>query len=169
MYLSPADGIIPFHLSLPLSVSLPPPSLSDSYLCWSWLQVSDDEDDTHPNIDTPSLFRWRHQARVERMEEQKKERAVLNKETIEHRQKVAEVTRKLQEIDTAQSKETKKRLKAELDDLKKQEEEYKKKEETLAKKERVSLVAIQVLFTLWSSLCSIQYAWRYMYISLLTV
>lgn len=29
-------------------------------------KVSDDEDDTHPNIDTPSLFRWRHQARIER-------------------------------------------------------------------------------------------------------
>ena len=37
-------------------------------------QISDDEDDTHPNIDTPSLFRWRHQARVERMEEQKKKK-----------------------------------------------------------------------------------------------
>ena len=31
--------------------------------------VSDDEDDTHPNIDTPSLFRWRHQARIERDQE----------------------------------------------------------------------------------------------------
>ena len=42
------------------------------------LQVSDDEDDTHPNIDTPSLFRWRHQARVERMEEAKKERELMD-------------------------------------------------------------------------------------------
>lgn len=42
-----------------------------------FLQISDDEDDTHPNIDTPSLFRWRHQARVERMEEAKKERQAL--------------------------------------------------------------------------------------------
>ena len=148
LLISPADGIVPFHLSLPpspslsLSLSLSPslPHLSlILFSHWSWLQVSDDEDDTHPNIDTPSLFRWRHQARVERMEEQKKERATLNKETIEHRQKVAEVTRKLQEIDTAQSKETKKRLKAELDELKKQEEEYKKKEEALAKKERVKI------------------------------
>merc|ERR1712241_688919 len=31
--------------------------------------VSDDEDDTHPIIDTPSLFKWRHEARVQRMEE----------------------------------------------------------------------------------------------------
>ena len=36
--------------------------------------MSDDEDDTHPNIDTPSLFRWRHQARVDRMEKEKKEK-----------------------------------------------------------------------------------------------
>ena len=44
------------------------------------LQVSDDEDETHPNIDTPSLFRWRHQARVEKMEELKKERETVDSE-----------------------------------------------------------------------------------------
>lgn len=51
-------------------------SVSSSHLNVTFLlfKVSDDEDDTHPNIDTPSLFRWRHQARVERMEEAKKER-----------------------------------------------------------------------------------------------
>ena len=43
--------------------------------------MSDDEDDTHPNIDTPSLFRWRHQARVERMEERKKEKETFEKES----------------------------------------------------------------------------------------
>ena len=42
--------------------------------------MSDDEDDTHPNIDTPSLFRWRHQARVDRMDEAKKEKDDLEKE-----------------------------------------------------------------------------------------
>lgn len=41
------------------------------------LKISDDEDDTHPNIDTPSLFRWRHQARVERMAESEKEKEEL--------------------------------------------------------------------------------------------
>ena len=30
------------------------------------MQISDDEDDTHPNVDTPSLFKWRHEARLER-------------------------------------------------------------------------------------------------------
>ncbi|KAL1426045.1 hypothetical protein MTO96_018595 [Rhipicephalus appendiculatus] len=43
------------------------------YSKWKTIEVSDDEDDTHPNIDTPSLFRWRHQARIERMNELKKE------------------------------------------------------------------------------------------------
>ena len=45
-----------------------------------YAQVSDDEDDTHPNIDTPSLFRWRHQARVERMEQAKKEKESFDEE-----------------------------------------------------------------------------------------
>jgi cell division cycle protein 37 len=39
------------------------------YNQWNNIEVSDDEDDTHPNIDTPSLFKWRHEARVKRMEE----------------------------------------------------------------------------------------------------
>ena len=49
------------------------------YSKWKDIEVSDDEDDTHPNIDNASLFRWRHQARVERMremEEKKKQFAV---------------------------------------------------------------------------------------------
>ena len=33
------------------------------------IQVSDDEDETHPNIDTKSLFKWRHEARVQRMDD----------------------------------------------------------------------------------------------------
>jgi hypothetical protein len=46
--------------------------------------VSDDEDDTHPNIDTPSLFRWRHQARVERQTEAEKEKTDFLKEKQEY-------------------------------------------------------------------------------------
>ncbi|KAG7460306.1 hypothetical protein MATL_G00220160 [Megalops atlanticus] len=49
------------------------------YSVWDHIEVSDDEDDTHPNIDTPSLFRWRHQARVERMEQFEKQGAELQK------------------------------------------------------------------------------------------
>merc|ERR1712106_133224 len=42
-----------------------------NYSKWDHGEVSDDEDDTHPNIDTPSLFKWRHEARVQRMEDMK--------------------------------------------------------------------------------------------------
>nr|CAD7597943.1 unnamed protein product [Timema genevievae] len=49
------------------------------YSKWKDIEISDDEDETHPNIDTPSLFRWRHQARIERMEEQKRERELFEK------------------------------------------------------------------------------------------
>lgn len=34
------------------------------YSVWDHIEVSDDEDETHPNIDTASLFRWRHQVRL---------------------------------------------------------------------------------------------------------
>jgi len=39
------------------------------YSTWNKIDVSDDEDDTHPNIDTPSLFRLRHSARLDKMKE----------------------------------------------------------------------------------------------------
>merc|ERR1712035_252311 len=40
-----------------------------NYSKWDNIEISDDEDDTHPNIHTPSLFKWRHDARVQRMKE----------------------------------------------------------------------------------------------------
>ena len=40
-----------------------------NYSKWDNIEISDDEDDTHPNIHTPSLFKWRHEARVQRMQE----------------------------------------------------------------------------------------------------
>ena len=59
------------------------------YSKWKNIEVSDDEDDTHPNIDNASLFRWRHQARVERMKEmeQKKKDFAAEKEKAEKKLK----------------------------------------------------------------------------------
>ncbi len=53
------------------------------YSKWKNIEVSDDEDDTHPNIDTPSLFRWRHQARLERMSQAEQEKAELERQKKE--------------------------------------------------------------------------------------
>ena len=41
----------------------------------SFIQVSDDEYEIHTNIDIASLIRWRHQARIKRMEKEKKKEA----------------------------------------------------------------------------------------------
>ncbi|KAL7678321.1 hypothetical protein ACOME3_004549 [Neoechinorhynchus agilis] len=50
--------------------------MSINYDKWKTIEVSDDEDDTHPNIDTPSLFRWRHRARLERMDAHEQRKAM---------------------------------------------------------------------------------------------
>lgn len=107
------------------------------YSKWKNIEVSDDEDDTHPNIDTPSLFRWRHQARLERMAEAEKEKADVEKLKRETEQKKQELKSKLKEAETKGTDEVT-RLKIEEEDLKKQEEAFKRKEEELKKKERLT-------------------------------
>ena len=61
------------------------------YRKWDHIEVSDDEDDTHPNIDTPSLFKWRHEARVQRMEDMKKKTDAVNDEKKKIEAKLKEV------------------------------------------------------------------------------
>lgn len=61
-----------------------------------WLQISDDEDDTHPNIDTPSLFRWRHQARVERTEEMERAKKIFEAEKANTERKLKELREKVE-------------------------------------------------------------------------
>ncbi|CAL8078395.1 unnamed protein product [Orchesella dallaii] len=77
------------------------------YSRWKDIEVSDDEDDTHPNIDTPSLFRWRHEARVQRMEEMKQEKEEIDKakSDLKSRKKLIDDKRKAGEDVTAMEKE----------------------------------------------------------------
>lgn len=93
--------------------------------------MSDDEDEVHPNIDTPSLFRWRHQARVERMEELKKERETLESRMIENKNKLKDVKEKIA-AGTGDLPE----LKTSLEELEKKETELKKEEDEFNKKEK---------------------------------
>lgn len=60
--------------------------------------MSDDEDDTHPNVDTASLFRWRHQARLDRMAEHKREKEQFEQSLNEHQRKMAEIKKKLASV-----------------------------------------------------------------------
>ena len=109
------------------------------YSKWKDIEISDDEDDTHPNIDTPSLFRWRHQARIERMEERRREQQ-------EHERKKAETIKKLKDTKEKLAKlESEQKDSADLTALKKVlqdlEEEQKKilaKEEEIKKKEKLT-------------------------------
>jgi len=90
------------------------------YSKWDNIEVSDDEDDTHPNVDTPSLFRWRHKARIEREEQMRSERFALDREGDKIKKKL-------------------KKLKIDDPNRKKVEKEYdnwKSKEVEMAEKER---------------------------------
>jgi len=105
------------------------------YSKWKDIEVSDDEDETHPNIDTASLFRWRHQARMERMKQ-----AELDRNEMEHSKKgvnsqTEEIDEKLS--DAALSEENRSKLQERRDELARQQEEFLEKERQLAEKEEL--------------------------------
>lgn len=45
-----------------------------NYSKWDNIELSDDEEDTHPNIDRESWFRMKHRSRVEREEHEDKDK-----------------------------------------------------------------------------------------------
>ena len=47
------------------------------YSKWDNIELSDDEEDCHPNIDKESWFRMKHRSRVEREEHEEKDKAVI--------------------------------------------------------------------------------------------
>ncbi|XP_019950295.1 hsp90 co-chaperone Cdc37 [Paralichthys olivaceus] len=109
------------------------------YSVWDHIEVSDDEDDTHPNIDTPSLFRWRHQARVERMEEFNSKLEDINKGLAESRRKLSEAQKKVQELNISATDDAKAELSkaaAEEKRLKKETREWEKKRDEHTREEK---------------------------------
>ncbi|GAB1861863.1 Hsp90 chaperone protein kinase-targeting subunit [Camponotus japonicus] len=109
------------------------------YSKWKNIEISDDEDDTHPNIDTPSLFRWRHQARLERMEERKKEQEEHNRKKAETLQKLKDTKEKLAKLESEQKDSADlTTLKKVLQDLEEEEKKIQQKEEEMKKKERLT-------------------------------
>ncbi|XP_054706411.1 hsp90 co-chaperone Cdc37-like [Uloborus diversus] len=106
------------------------------YSKWKNIEISDDEDDTHPNIDTPSLFRWRHQARVERMAEFQTEKDECDKEASENDRKISDVQEKIKYAETSDEFNMDE-LKAELKKLEEHSKELKRKKEEILKKEKL--------------------------------
>jgi len=50
------------------------------YSKWDKIELSDDEEDVHPNIDKDSWFRMKHRSRVEREEAEEKDKKKINAE-----------------------------------------------------------------------------------------
>ncbi|KAI3385940.1 hypothetical protein SNEBB_008796 [Seison nebaliae] len=73
------------------------------YSKWNNIEVSDDEDDTHPFIDTPSLYRWRHRARMERMENLDRKKNQLSKSFDELAEKKMADEMNVEEIEKAEN------------------------------------------------------------------
>ncbi|XP_014204354.1 hsp90 co-chaperone Cdc37 [Copidosoma floridanum] len=109
------------------------------YSKWKDIEISDDEDDTHPNIDTPSLFRWRHQARLERMEEREREKQLFIQKKEETEKKLKETKEKVIELKKQQVTSTNlETLEKALQDLEKEQEELKQKDLEMKKKEQLT-------------------------------
>uniref|UniRef100_A0A2S2PXG8 Hsp90 co-chaperone Cdc37 n=1 Tax=Sipha flava TaxID=143950 RepID=A0A2S2PXG8_9HEMI len=114
------------------------------YSKWKSIEVSDDEDETHPNIDTPSLFRWRHQARIERMEDIKREQEELEIKKKTFKEKYEETKSKL--LAAEEEGKNKKELEDALSALSVEEQELKKREEEFKTKEKVSKSDLKHIF-----------------------
>jgi len=105
-----------------------------NYSKWDNIEVSDDEDDTHPNIDTPSLFKWRHEARVQRMEEQKQKEEKILKDKQAAEKELARKKALLEQVKTKESPTTSDKP-IKVDDLAKELKEVEKKKKELDKAE----------------------------------
>lgn len=114
-----------------------------NYDKWKKIEVSDDEDDTHPNIDTPSLFRWRHQARIERREqrlEEGQQHQKRHEEIAERRHKFDEQVKKVEKEGGDVSS-----LNAEKEALEKDEREWQAKDDDIKKQERLRALDVDDL------------------------
>lgn len=105
------------------------------YSKWANIEISDDEDETHPNIDTPSLFRWRHDARLQRMADQKVALEEQKKKAAEHSKKLSEASRQLADAEKSGCCEVE-ALRQALKDLEKDAEVLKQESKELESKEK---------------------------------
>jgi predicted ATP-dependent protease len=92
------------------------------YHRWDHIEISDDEDDTHPNVDTPSLFRWRHQARLQRKAEKEQEKKQI-KQTYTEAEKRRHALEEAIKADPSQEE----RLRREYDVALEQERKFREK------------------------------------------
>jgi len=114
------------------------------YRKWDHIEVSDDEDDTHPNIDTPSLFKWRHEARVQRMEDMEKKKQTVEEEKKKVEAKVREVRERVKKEEAAGG-DSLPELKKTLEEMEKSAAELKKKKIEVLKEEKSQPLNVDTL------------------------
>ncbi|KAJ8001384.1 hypothetical protein DPEC_G00168960 [Dallia pectoralis] len=101
------------------------------YSVWDHIEVSDDEDETHPNIDTPSLFRWRHTARVERQVAFEEKGEEIQRNMAECKSRLEEAQCRVKELEAMREEELRS---TELSKARTEEKKYKKDLRTWEKK-----------------------------------
>lgn len=68
------------------------------YSKWDNIELSDDEDDLHPNIDKESWFRMKHRSRVEREDHEDKDKKRINSEMDKANKRIKMLERDLKKI-----------------------------------------------------------------------
>ncbi|KAF0313815.1 Hsp90 co-chaperone Cdc37 [Amphibalanus amphitrite] len=107
------------------------------YSKWKDIEVSDDEDDTHPNIDTPSLFKWRHEARVQRTKEHEEEKQKLASQKNQYVKQLEDARAKVQKAEKEGSpnldslKKSLAEIESKTENIKKEWAEFEKKEKLM--------------------------------------
>lgn len=92
------------------------------YSKWDNIELSDDEDDVHPNIDRESWFRMKHRSRIEREEREEADKKKIKTEMENAKLRMMELTKILESLDAGEDSddelEDKEGLEAELEALK---------------------------------------------------
>ncbi|XP_037621014.1 hsp90 co-chaperone Cdc37 isoform X1 [Sebastes umbrosus] len=104
------------------------------YSRWDHIYVSDDEDASSPYVDTQSLFRMRHRARVERMAEFQQKGEDLENNVLECKRLLEEAQGRLKELEEGRKEGEEdedreaqlKKVQAEVRKLKKDEKSFEK-------------------------------------------
>lgn len=64
-----------------------------NYSKWDNIELSDDEDDVHPNIDRESWFRLKHRSRVEREEKEENDTKKIHQEMSKYNLRIKEINK----------------------------------------------------------------------------
>uniref|UniRef100_A0A7S2A196 Hsp90 chaperone protein kinase-targeting subunit n=1 Tax=Trieres chinensis TaxID=1514140 RepID=A0A7S2A196_TRICV len=71
------------------------------YSKWDNIELSDDEEDCHPNIDRESWFRMKHRSRVEREDREEADKKRIKKEMKTTDLRIKEIERTLRDLDAS--------------------------------------------------------------------